>query len=475
MFGLDLGMTTILLVCLCAACIFEFINGFHDTANAVATVIYTNSLKPKTAVFISGFFNFLGVYLGGIGVAMGIIHLLPMSILVDQCVAHNVAMIMAIILSAIIWNLGTWYFGIPCSSSHTLLGSLFGVGIVFSMMSGMDSAGLNWAKVKDAGLSLMLSPFIGFGLTMGLVLLLKKYAKKLKMKKLFDEPSKKKAPPFYIRTLQIFACTCVSYTHGSNDGQKGVGLVMIILIALAPARFSLNHTQKPENLIKATQNVEMLLKDNVDSTNLSGVDKAQLAEINIKLDSIELTLQGKKSFLELKKTDNFQLRKDILLVAKQLEKVVDSGDESNKINFKSEAKAPLTAEIKNMKSYTEYSPWWVIFMISLSLGLGTMIGWKRIVVTIGEKIGKENLNYAQGASAQIVTASTILMSTQMKLPVSTTHILSSGIAGSMVATNGLKNLRMKTVKNILIAWLVTLPVTVVLSGILYWILISIIK
>ncbi len=463
MFGLDPGLTTILIICLVAACAFEFINGFHDTANAVATVIYTNSLKPGIAVVWSGIFNFIGVYFGGIGVAIGIINLLPMDILLDQSVSHNIAMILAIIFTAIIWNLGTWYFGIPCSSSHTLLGSLFGVGLAFSLLPGIDNVGLNWTKVKDAGLSLMVSPLIGFGLTMLLVQLLKKITKKLKYKKLFDEPSKKKAPPFLIRSILVLTCTSVSYTHGSNDGQKGVGLIMIILIALVPMSFSLNHSKHPENLLVKVNQVENIITG-IDQTNFTEVEKGTLKDVNNRMDTIQYVLTGVKSFNDLKKGQPQLLREEILLSAKELNNIIKPKDDLVKIKLDKKQKDLLEESVNEIKTYTEYAPWWVILIISLSLGIGTMVGWKRIVVTIGEKIGKEHLTYAQGMSAELVAASTIFISTHLKLPVSTTHILSSGIAGSMVATNGVKNLRMKTVKSILIAWLVTLPVTIIMAG-----------
>jgi phosphate/sulfate permease len=463
MLGLDSGMVVILIVCIIAACIFEFINGFHDTANAVATVIYTNSLKPGFAVAWSGIFNFIGVYVGGIGVAIGIINLLPMSLLVDQNLDQNIAMIFSIIISSIIWNLGTWYFGIPCSSSHTLLGSLFGVGLAFSLLPGVENVGLNWTKVKDAGLSLMLSPLVGFGLTMALVLFAKWVSKKFKNKTLFEEPKKKKSPPFLIRSLLILTCTSVSYSHGSNDGQKGVGLIMIILIALVPMHFSLNHTLEPEKLLVKVNQVENIVM-NIDQSDLSVIEKATIEDAHKRLDSMQVILADAKSFDSLKNGQHQALREEILVSAKLIKNITDPKDEYIDIKIDPKQKKILNESVAEMKSYTEYAPWWVILIISLSLGIGTMVGWKRIVVTIGEKIGKEHLTYAQGASAELVAASTIFISTTLKLPVSTTHILSSGVAGSMVATGGLSNLRKKTLKNILIAWLITLPVTILMSG-----------
>jgi phosphate/sulfate permease len=461
MLGLDFGMTVVLIICILAACTFEFINGFHDTANAVATVIYTNAMKPTVAVIWSGIFNFIGVFFGGIAVAMGIIHLLPISILADQSTAHSIAMILSLILTAIIWNVSTWYFGIPCSSSHTLLGSIFGVGIAYGLLPGVGEVALNWDKVKDVGLSLLISPIFGFGLTMAMVLLAKRF---IKYKKLFSEPTKKKKPPFWIRFILIGTCTSVSYAHGSNDGQKGVGLMMIILIAIVPFHFALNHNKPIQNLQVQINNFEMVV-NKIDSKALSSENKGSLMLINEKIDTIQSMLAGASSFTNLKKESHFVIRRNIMFMTNEWSKL--SLKESNGSAFRPLTeidKISLKESIKGIKGYIEYVPIWILFLISISLGLGTMIGWKRIVVTIGEKIGKEHLSYVQGASAEIVAASTIAVSTSLGLPVSTTHVLSSGVAGSMVATNGLKNLRMKTVKNILIAWLITLPVTIVLSG-----------
>jgi PiT family inorganic phosphate transporter len=304
MLGLDLGMSLILISCIIIACCFEFINGFHDTANAVATVIYTHSLKPGVAVVWSGLFNFIGVYLGGIGVAIGIINLLPMSLLVDHSLNHSIAMIFSIIISSIVWNLGTWYFGIPCSSSHTLLGSIFGVGLAFSLLPGVENVGLNWAKVKDAGLSLMLSPVVGFGLTMTLVVLVKWVSKKFDYKKLFEEPKKKKAPPLLIRAVLILTCTSVSYSHGSNDGQKGVGLIMIILIALVPMNFAINHSLDPQKLKLNVNKIENIVM-NIDQTKLSEIEKGIIADVHMRIDTMQTIITGAKSFSELKNGSNF--------------------------------------------------------------------------------------------------------------------------------------------------------------------------
>lgn len=464
MFGLSTELSILLVVAILAACIFEFINGFHDTANAVATVIYTKSLKPTVAVIWSGVWNFIGVYFGGIAVAMGIVNLLPLDALVDQNIYHNIAMIMALILTAIIWNLGTWYFGIPCSSSHTLLGSIFGVGIAFMFISADGAVALNWKKVTDAGISLLVSPLVGFGLTGLLVLIFKKTIKK---KKFFNEPNPKKKTPFWIRLWLILTCTSVSFSHGSNDGQKGVGLIMIILIAILPTKFALDSTRNTTNMIGNIKNIEIYL-NKADTASLSAKDKEyyyKAAKSTMALSSIVSASTGPD---EIPENQRFEVRKNILSLSKNTEKLMDC--KSCNLNVTEKEKKHLKKNISELKSYTEYSPWWVILLISLSLGIGTMIGWKRIVVTIGEKIGKTHLSYAQGASAEMVAASTIGISTGLGLPVSTTHVLSSGIAGSMFAQGGVKNLQFKTVKNILIAWVVTIPVTILLSGGLFLLL-----
>lgn len=460
MFGLDTGYTLLLLCCLLAACAFEFINGFHDTANAVATVIYTHSLKPTAAVIWSGFWNFVGVNVGGIAVAIGIINLLPAEVLLDQNLSHSIAMTFALIITAIIWNLATWYIGIPCSSSHTLIGSIFGEGIAFMLLPGSTSVALNWSKVIDVGLSLLISPVFGFGIAMLLMALLRKV---IKNKQIFKEPPAKKPPPRLTRGILILTCTSVSYAHGSNDGQKGVGLIMLILIAFSPSFFAVDRAQKPENLLIQTKTIEWTLRK-IDVNELSLSDQKTCQVILTQIDSMKILLKGKAQFDQLPKGDHFKLRKGILLVSKKTEAFLKEHSGKAIPNLPQIEQSVLRSNLKKFRDTTEYAPRWVILLVSLSLGLGTMIGWKRIVVTIGEKIGKSHLTYAQGASAEIVAASTIGVSSMFGLPVSTTHVLSSGIAGTMVAGGGRQNLHIKMVQNIAIAWLITLPVTIILSG-----------
>ena len=460
MFGLDTVYTIFLILCLLAAVGFEFINGFHDTANAVATVIYTHSLRPTTAVIWSGIWNFIGVNVGGIAVAIGIINLLPTEVLVDQNLAHNIAMVFSLILTAIIWNLSTWYIGIPCSSSHTLIGSIFGVGLAFMLLPGSHAIALNWSKVIDVGLSLLISPVFGFGIAFLFMLLLKRLVKN---KEIFQEPQGKKPPPLWIRSILVLTCTSVSYAHGSNDGQKGVGLIMLILIAFAPAFFALDRNKVPSDLRMDVRKIEWTMKK-MDTTLMSSSDRNEYKVVRINITSIVSGLQGVISFDKMDKKENFKIRKSIIVIGKKIDGILKNQEHKSKKLLKPIELAVLKSNVAKIKTHTEYSPRWVILMVSLSLGFGTMIGWKRIVVTIGEKIGKTHLTYAQGATAEFMAASTIGVSTMFGLPVSTTHVLSSGVAGAMVAGEGRQNLRMNTVKNILAAWLFTLPVTIILSG-----------
>ena len=466
MFGLSTELSLLLFACLLAACCFEFINGFHDTANAVATVIYTRSMKPTYAVVWSGIWNFIGVYVGGIAVAMGIVNLLSNTVLIDQNIYHSVAMILSLVITAILWNLGTWYIGLPCSSSHTLIGSIFGVGLAYLLIPDSGEIALNWSKVKDAGLSLLTSPVIGFGLAIGVMALLKKYSKKNLKELLFEEQHKHKHPPFWIRLILILTSTILSFSHGSNDGQKGVGLIMIILIAFIPAEFAIDSNKSLQNLSDRVIMMENTISK-VALMNSAIEDKLICQLIKEKLTNVRNNLDKVHSFDSLKQGASLEIRKDIIVVSREVNNLLSPKYEQLALVVSKEDKHILKRGVSYLKTYTEYTPWWVIVMISMSLGLGTMIGWKRIVITVGEKIGKTPLSYAQGASANLVAAGTIGLSTLLGLPVSTTHVLSSGVGGSMVATKGIKNLRMKTVRSILVAWLITLPVTIVLSGAIF--------
>ena len=457
MFGLGIGLSILLALCILCVCVFEFINGFHDTANAVATVIYTKSLKPMHAVVLSGILNGIGVFVGGIAVAMGIINMLPVETLVDQNVWHSIGMVAAILLTAIFWNLGTWYLGIPASSSHTLIGSILGVGIAYSLLPGTGDAAVNWHKVQDIGLSLLCSPLFGFALAMVLMFLLRTLFGK--NESLFESPDGDTPPPWWIRSILVATCAAVSFSHGSNDGQKGIGLMMLILIGIVPAYFALNPQQDLGKLPAAVAELEAAAR----SAQVPNEDEAaQHALENLRRSVAQLTDMAGPSgdFAALQESDRFDVRREILLIRSAAKKLTSQVTDEATISR-------LKRASEDLGTYTDFAPWWVVVAIALSLGIGTMIGWKRIVVTIGEKIGKTHLSYAQGASAELVAASTIAFSTYLGLPVSTTHVLSSGIAGTMFARGGKDNLQQSTITKILLAWILTLPVCLTMAGTLF--------
>jgi PiT family inorganic phosphate transporter len=448
--NLSTGLFIVFIICVIVCIGFEFVNGFHDTANAVATVIYTKALKPQIAVPWSGFCNFLGVLTGGIAVAMGILKLVPLNEIMAQPIASGACLVLAVLVSATFWNLGTWYLGIPCSSSHTTIGSMIGASIGFTYYYG---GGVNWSKAGEIGLSLLMSPLFGFGVALLLMIFLKNV---VKAKSLFHAPQGEDKPPMYIRILLILTCTLVSFFHGSNDGQKGVGIFMLILICFFPVKYAVDH--------------------NVSDVQVTGI----LNEVKGVVSQLKAANPHSKELLEMENLMNttaaeyeahdqddnkkiFQLRKNILAVSKLSKTISNEKMEG----LEAHEKQTLKTASSQLLALVEYAPTWVILIISIALGVGTMIGWKRIAVTIGEKIGKEHLNYAQGATAEIVAAGTIGLSSGLGLPVSTTHVLSSGIAGAMVASNGTQNLNSGTLKNIGLAWLLTLPVTIVLALLLF--------
>lgn len=466
MFGLETDVFILLFISLFAACAFEFVNGFHDTANAVATVIYTNSLKPTAAVVWSGICNFTGVLLGGIGVAMGIVNLLPVELLVDQNVYHSVAMVLALLLSAIIWNLGTWYFGLPSSSSHTLIGSILGVGLAFSTMpDNKAGSAVNWEKAIETGEALLLSPLLGFSLAIVLMFVIRRSVSEEVKGQLFKEPKKNSLPPTWIRGVLIATCSLVSFFHGSNDGQKGVGLIMLILIGIVPFHFAIQPDLDPRLLQPNIAGIEQTIAA-LDSNQLAPVNRDRLARTRTELAELKAMINAPMPENKIPKEERLSVRRDLLLINSNMNKIVEDEGANLSTNQLALMRKSLGEE-SGLRRFTDYAPLWVILMVALSLGLGTMIGWRRIVVTVGEKIGKQHLTYAQGASAELVAASMIGLASALKLPVSTTHVLSSGIAGSMVASKGVKNLQAGTIRNIALAWVLTLPVSVLLSFTLY--------
>jgi PiT family inorganic phosphate transporter len=456
---------------------FEFVNGFHDTANAVATVIYTHSLEPHVAVVWSGFFNFLGVMIASGAVAFKIISLLPVELILQVGSSAGFAMVFALLVAAIIWNLGTWWFGLPASSSHTLIGSVIGVGIANQILSGRNgTSGVDWSQAAEIGKSLLLSPIVGFGVAALLFMAAKAL---IHDDKLYKAPEGDQPPPFYIRCLLILTCTGVSFFHGSNDGQKGMGLIMLILIGTVPTAYALNHAvtfQESQDFIAVSQQAADAVDHYVNPNAVIGDPHDDVTEFIRTKQFTPNTMLALRTLIndvgtetsnykELRNVPNDRVRNfrnDLYLVSEALRLTAKSGQPK----FSDADAATLANYKKHVDRSTRFIPTWVKVAVALSLGLGTMVGWKRIVVTVGEKIGKSHLTYAQGAAAEITAMATIGAADGLGLPVSTTHVLSSGVAGTMAANHS--GIQMSTVRNLALAWILTLPVAMTLSGLLFW-------
>ena len=479
-FDSSLGVTSLifLILALGLALWFEFVNGFHDTANAVATVIYTHSLKPAYAVVWSGMWNLIGVLLSAGTVAFGILALLPVELVINVGSGAGFAMVFSLLISAIIWNVGTWYFGLPASSSHTLIGSIVGVGLANSVISAghQFGDGVNWGKVQDTATALFVSPVIGFVFSALLLLLMKAL---IKRPELFTEPEKDKPPTPWVRALLILTCTGVSFAHGSNDGQKGMGLIMLILIGVVPTAFALDTGLGSKDyqaiVTQSTSAAGIFHKlagsdhatptEAADTLNafLKGSGKvtpATYPALEEKNAEITTMLSGKASIGDVPKDRRSSLRSAIYLVSASIAKLLKTNAVADK-----DSSTALGGYKKALDKSTNFIPVWVKVAVAIALGLGTMIGWKRIVVTVGERIGKTHLTYGQGASAEIVAYATIEAADIFGLPVSTTHILSSGVAGTMFANRS--GLQAATLRNILLAWVLTLPVCVLLGSMLF--------
>ena len=477
----DVGSLTIalLLLSLGIALFYEMINGFHDTANAVAMIIYTHSMKAKYSVIMSGIMNFLGVVTGGIGVAYAIVHLLPLDIMVETNQNAALAMVYSLLISAVIWNFGTWYFALPVSSSHSLIGSIIGVSATFGILNGFDlSHSVNWKVVYTVLTGLALSPVIGFGLAFLLMKLSRKYIDNPKLFKSPNDEDKRKHPSFLARMGIVATGAGVSFAHGSNDGQKGIGLIMIILIGILPNYYALNmdsHHYKITQTRDAANNLSRFYTDNsekliqlVNEKRLISALKTKntIAECNVNniaetTSLIALKLDGLNSYKELTSKDIWSIRTSILCTDhffSQAEKIYLLTDKDKSDYIITQRKA-LVAPI-------EYAPYWVIMAVALAIGVGTMIGYQRIVHTIGEKIGAKPINYMQGTVAQATAMITILLANMAHAPVSTTHILSSAVTGYMVAEPE-GGIQKGTVKVIVLSWLFTLPVTALLGSAIY--------
>jgi len=481
-FFTDISTGTLLLLglALLLALGFEFVNGFHDTANAVATVIYTHTLPAVPAVIWSGFFNFIGVLLSAGTVAFSIVNLLPAELVIHVGSAAGFAMVFSLLLSAILWNLGTWFFGLPASSSHTLIGSIIGVGVANAIMGPTHywADGVNWSKAKDVGLALLISPAIGFCVAALLLIVMKIL---IRNPKLYTAPDANHPPPGWIRALLMFTCTGVSFAHGSNDGQKGMGLIMLILVGILPTTFALKDAssgQEFDALRQELKNTALYCQQHASGADMGAVDQDPSKILTSFLsrghstspelfaaagmiagDTMNL-LGDVDSVSAIPKEERGKLRSDLYLLSSTASKLAKN-HQLDSTAAESQAKK-LSSTINGV---TNFIPVWVKVSVALALGLGTMVGWKRIVVTVGERIGKSHLTYGQGAAAELVAMFTISLADVLALPVSTTHVLSSGVAGTMAA-NG-SGLQMSTVRNILLAWVLTLPVCVFLGASLF--------
>jgi PiT family inorganic phosphate transporter len=469
----------LLFVALLIALGFEFVNGFHDTANAVATVIYTRSLPANIAVVWSGMFNLFGVLLSTGAVAFGIVSLLPVELILQVGSGAGFAMVFALLIAAIIWNVGTWYFGLPASSSHTLIGSIMGVGITNALLRGRDgTSGVDWSQAANIGKALLLSPLFGFALA-ALLLFCLKMVLQYATPALFAEPKGDQPPPWWIRGILILTCTLVSFFHGSNDGQKGMGLIMLILIGTVPTAYALNRALPQSQIERFTANstaASDVIEKKGAGYNVLGnprpavtnyVSQRQINEgtypslaVLVRDISNQVTQYGSLARFPAEAVGN--TRNDMYLVSEAIRFLMKDKES----DLSSEEVATLNNYKGSLDSATKFIPTWVKIAVAIALGLGTMIGWKRIVVTVGEKIGKTHLTYAQGACAEITAAATIAAADGYGLPVSTTHVLSSGIAGTMAASGS--GLQWSTIRNIALAWVLTLPAAMIVSGILYF-------
>ncbi len=485
---LSFNTNLIVILALFFVLFYESINGFHDTANAVAAVIYTRAMNAQVAVFISGIFNFLGVMLGGLSVAYSIVHLLPTNLLLNVSAAHGLAMVFSMLLAAIIWNLSTWYLGLPASSSHTLIGAIIGIGLTNALMTNISIVeALNIPKMINVFLSLLISPLVGMLIAGLIIYVLRQYwCTNKKRQRIHMSPAErekvdgKRKPPFWTRIALILSAIGVSFSHGANDGQKGIGLLMLVLIGIAPAAFVVNmnangydisrtrdalshlqqyYTHNP-NLVKTFSSPSMKSQSYQEILHLPTGFKCNVPNapsiVTITLES----LYNLQSYSQLIVEQRSQLRRLLICIT----------DTANHVATLPETSAAEKRFIKSLcqdlLKTVEYAPMWIIFAVALALSLGTMVGWKRVTMTIGEKIGKTGMTYAQGVSAQMTAALSIGIASYTGMPVSTTHLVSSAVAGTMIIDKS--GVQIKTIKNIVLAWILTLPISILLSSSLYW-------
>src|SRR3569833_3405778 len=457
---------------------FEFVNGFHDTANAVATVIYTHSLEPNIAVVWSGICNLAGVLLSSGTVAFAVITLLPVELILQVSSGAGFSMVFALLIAAILRNLGTWWLGLPASSSHTMVGSIIGVGLANQLlMPHTGTSGLDWEQCVKVLKALLISPLIGFVFAGMLILLAKQVAK---FPELFEAPKDNTPPPLPIRALMVGTCTGVSFFHGSNDGQKGMGLFLLFFFGSVLLAFVFFHAVSPaqvQDFIVASEHAGRILDRHIDPQGILGPDaRATVTDYirtkQLQPDTIiamrelvqdlshEVALY--KEFKSVPAREQANVRNDMYVVSEAIRLMLKSHNPA----FTAQESANLTAYKSRIDKATKFIPGWVKVAVALALGLGTMVGWKRIVITVGEKIGKEHLTFAQKTNTKLVAMATISAADNFGLPVSTTNVLRSGVAGTMAANRS--GLQISTLRYIAAAWGFTLPVAALLSGTLFW-------
>ena len=458
----------LLIFALIMVMIFEATNGFHDAANAVATVIYTRSLSPVQAVVWSGAMNFVGVLVGGIAVAYALVELLPAEVLSPPDGGPAVAMLIALFVSALTWNLVTWWFALPNSSSHCLIGALIGVALGNALVHAHHLAqDVHWQQLRTVIEALALSPLLGFVLAALLYLFTRR---NLKDPHLYERAGEH-PPVWWMRGVLILTCTGVSFAHGTNDGQKNIGMMMLAVIGLFPAAFALN--PQASNAIAHVPEIVRQARPLIEQYDHERRDESlQAAERIVRNGTPHLASLGsadvtRASRMELGLSSETAqarsgLRADIYRVISGLARVQDAHEAGKDV--KNQAKK-LGRELGTT---VEYAPWWIRILSAVCLGFGTMIGYRRIVTTLGERLGHVHLTPAQGASAEVVSAAVIGLAGFTGMPVSTTHIVTSGIGGTMVASGA--GLRFGMLYRILMAWLLTLPVTILVAGALYYLL-----
>ncbi|MCP1119084.1 inorganic phosphate transporter [Robbsia andropogonis] len=461
-----------LAVCFLMVLAFEATNGFHDASNAVATVIYTNSLKATPAVVWSGICNFVGVLVGGITVAYALVEILPPDVLTPPNGAPAVPMLVAIFASALFWNVLTWAFGVPNSSSHCIIGSLIGVAAADALLQSRSVAqGVDWKQILVVLKGLAISPVLGFVLAGALYGLLRIFLKS--RGHLFVPPAPHQPPVWWMRVLLILTCTSVSFSHGTNDGQKSIGLIMLTIIGMLPATYALNPSA--DNQIRTLSDYAgraipliALYGDDMKAQALTSASRLHGSShvLAQQAQAIEAQQQGQSSPLDANggqfAATRAQLRGDVYQIVSQMKHVAGSVDAS------AEERHEATEIRKAMRDSVEYAPLWVRLLSALCLGVGTMFGYQRVVRTLGERLGKQHMTPGQGASAELVGSVLIGTAGFTGLPVSTTHIVTSGIAGTMAA--GGQGLQPGMLIRIVLTWIVTLPVTMLIAGVLFYVL-----